>query len=109
MGLFDPALVIGSADILFGTDAVYTPPVPDAAGVPFTLLSSTEDGELTIAGARGRAMRAMFEVLRSELADPQRNGVILHKGIAWQIAETPASDDADRLIWTLRCQVAASP
>jgi hypothetical protein len=109
MGLFDPSVALDAADAAFGTAATYTPPVPGAAAQGIVVIAGVEDAELSIGPARGRTMRGMFEVRRSVLAAPVKDGVVRHNGIAWQIVELPSMEDPDRLVWTLRCQVAAGP
>ncbi len=108
MGLFDPSVVLRAADAAFGVEATYTPPVPDAAARPVTIISSTEDADLTIGQARGRTKSGLFEMTASPDITPVKDGVIRQNGVAWQIVEKPSMDDPDRLVWTLRCQVAAA-
>jgi hypothetical protein len=103
MGFFDPSAALGGAFAAFGIAAVYTAPVPGAAGVAVTILARREDEGAQFGAGRVTAARGLFEVRAAELALPAIKGLLAVSGETWRIEAAPEKLDPDRLVWTLRC------
>lgn len=101
----DMSVAIDATFNVFGVAAAYVPPTPPGAdSVAVTILSRTNDADLSVGLSRARVTAGVFEVRAAEIAEPAKGGTFTIGAAVWKITDAPEAADPDRLVWTLHCE-----
>jgi hypothetical protein len=95
--------VVDAGFVVWGRAATYVPPGGEVP-IPCTVIRNLRDREM--AGLNGRPVMQgiLFEVRRSDIANPAKGGTFVIDGSSFSIASDPESNDPDRLVWTCTVQ-----